>query len=163
MSGMEHSVTKKESICRYLATEELKSIFKFLPEEEIETLCAYFELAEVPAEATLMAEGEAGDFMGFLVKGKLAVKKETPFPGKYILLAILEPGTMVGEISFMEEGKRNATVTVMEHCQLLIVNRRGMDELIEMHPIIGIKFLKRIIQVLSLRLQKADDRLAKLL
>lgn len=163
MSSMEADARKKETVCQYIAAEDLKSVFKFLAEEEIEELCRYLEVRDLPADATLMAEGEPGDFMGFLVKGKLAVKKETPFPGKHVLLAILEPGTMVGEISAMEHGSRNATITALESSRLLILTRQRMDVLLKTSPVLGGKILRRIIQVLSLRLKRADDRLARLL
>jgi CRP/FNR family cyclic AMP-dependent transcriptional regulator len=154
---------KKESICSYLAAEDLRSVFKFLDEKEVETLCTYLELRKLPTNTILMEENQDGDFMGFLVKGRLAVKKETRFPGKYILLAILDPGTMVGEISVMECCRRNATVVAMEEAQLLILSRERLNALLAADPILGSKVLKRIIQVLSIRLQRADDRLAKLL
>ena len=154
---------KKETVCSYIEAESLKSVFKFLGEKEIETLCSYLEIKDFSADTTVMTEGEPGDFIGFLVKGKLAVKKETRFPGKHILLAILDPGTMVGELSIMECCQRNATVTALEESQLLLLSRERMNALIEAHPILGVSFLKRIIQILSLRLKKADDRLANLL
>jgi CRP/FNR family transcriptional regulator, cyclic AMP receptor protein len=157
------SIQKKESACSCLAAEDLKSIFKFLGEQEIESLCAYLELRKYPADVSLMTEKQAGDFMGFLVKGRLAVKKETRFPGKYILLAILDPGSVVGEISVMECCRRNANVVALEESEVLILTRARLEALLAAEPALGVKVLKRIIQVLSIRLQKADDRLAKLL
>lgn len=154
---------KKESVCSYLAAEDLKSVFKFLDGQEIATLCTYLDLRRLPADAVLMEENQEGDFMGFLVKGRLAVKKETQFQGKYILLAILDPGTMVGEISMMECCRRNATVVAVEESELLILTQERLNGLLTADPVLGAKVLKRIIQVLSLRLQKADDRLATLL
>jgi CRP/FNR family transcriptional regulator, cyclic AMP receptor protein len=164
LSIMEAEARKKDSICRYVAAEDLKSVFRFLAEEEIENLCPYLEIRNLASGTTLMVEGEPGDFMGFLVKGRLAAQKETPFPGKYILLAILDPGAIVGEIAVMEHGcLRNVTITSMEESQLLILARQGMDELIQTNPVLGNKILKRIIQVLSRRLQRVDDRLTRLL
>lgn len=160
---MTANLQENESICSSLAAEELRSVFKFLDAQEIETFCDFLDLLNLSADAVLMEENQAGDFMGFLIKGRLAVKKETRFSGKYILLAILDPGTMVGEISMMECCRRNATVTAMEESQLLILTRERLNELLAVNPGLGIKVLKRIIQVLSIRLQKADDRLAMLL
>lgn len=154
---------KKESVCHYLAAEDLKSVFKFLDEHEIEALCDYLDLRKLSDGDALMEENQEGDFMGFLVNGRLAVKKETRFPGKYILLAILDPGTMVGELSIMECCRRNATVVAMEGAELLILTRERLNAILETEPALGAKILKRIIQVLSIRLQKADDRLANLL
>jgi CRP/FNR family transcriptional regulator, cyclic AMP receptor protein len=160
---MEIELQQNDTIARQIGPDCLRSTFSFLAGEEIKTFCDYLNLRVFPADAILMAEGESGDFMGFLVKGRLAVKKETSFAGKYILLAILDPGSMVGEISVMNQCRRTAAVTAMEESQLLILNSQRMNELIEREPRLGIKIMRRIIQVLSLRLQGADDRLVKLL
>jgi CRP/FNR family transcriptional regulator, cyclic AMP receptor protein len=160
---MENDLQKKNAGGCRISSDHLSSTFRFLADEEIETFCAYLDLRVFPADAILMTEGEAGDFMGFLVKGRLAVKKETSFAGKYILLAIIDPGSMVGEISMMNQCRRIATVTATEESQLLILTSHRLNELIEREPRLGIKIMRRIIQVLSLRLQGADDRLVKLL
>jgi CRP/FNR family transcriptional regulator, cyclic AMP receptor protein len=149
--------------CRQIDQGHLKATFKFLADEEIEILCHYLDHRVVPANAILMAEGEPGDCMGFLVTGRLVVNKETSFAGKYILLAILDPGSMVGEIAVMDHCRRTATVTAMEESQLLMLTTKALNELLAREPLLGIKILRRIVQVLGLRLQGADDRLVKLL
>lgn len=126
-------------------------------------MCSFLELQDWPANEVVMRDGESGDFMAFLVKGKLAVKKETSFPGKYILVALLESGSMVGEVAVIGDSLRNATVVAIENSQLLILTREKMDQLLKHNPQLGIKLLKRIIQVQGSRLQKASDRLSRLL
>ncbi len=44
--------------------------------------------------------------MAFVVSGQLSVKKLTNFPGKHVLVAILESGSVVGELSVLERGDR---------------------------------------------------------
>ena len=87
---------KGHKVCD-LGEEVLGSVLKFLEDEEIDTLCPYLEHMTWQKGETLMNDGEAGDFMGFLLSGKLAVKKETSFPGRFTLVAILDKGAMVGE------------------------------------------------------------------
>lgn len=156
------AVSAKKSSCP-LSKDELREIFSSLSEEEGVVLCSYLELKEWPAGAVLMKDGEPGDSMGFLVDGKLAVKKETSFPGKHILVAILEKGSMVGEISAVEPQLRNATVVATEKSRLLILTHDNLNKLLENNHELGAKLLKRIIHVLSFRLRKASDRLSWLL
>lgn len=160
---MTASLQNKEPVRGPQTGGELRSAFRFLDEQEIDRFCSALEVRRVPPNGFLMEEGQSGDFMGFLKKGRLAVKKETHFPGKHILLAVLDPGSMVGEISALEGGRRNATVVALEESEVLILTRDRLDALLAADPILGVKVLKRIIQVLGLRLQKADDRLANLL
>jgi CRP/FNR family transcriptional regulator, cyclic AMP receptor protein len=159
---MEADLQNRATDCRQIEAQQLASTFKFLAEEEIEVLVAYLELRSFPADTLLMKEGEPGDFTGFLMKGRLEVKKETSFAGKFILLAMLDPGSVVGEVA-LADNHRAATVTALEDSQLLVLTRQRLTELTEREPQLGIKLLMRIIKVLGLRLQRADERLAKLL
>jgi len=154
---------EQESICSLLSQAELGAVFSFLEPDEVRALCPYLELRQWPAGAFVMRKGEAGDYMGFLVEGKLAVKKETGFPGKYILVAILERGTMVGEISVILRWPRSATIVAMDESRLLTLSSENMEALTKNNPALSIKLLKRILYVMSLRLRQAGDRLSELL
>ncbi|MGV1099266.1 cyclic nucleotide-binding domain-containing protein [Thiovibrio sp. JS02] len=142
---------------------ELNDIFSFLSPAEIEALAAYLEPRSCRAGEVLMREGDVGDSMGFLVSGKLAVKKETTFPGKFVLMAVLERGSMVGEVSVVECGRRNATVVATEMSQLLMLSCQGVEKLARENPSLGLALLRRIIHVMGYRLRKASDRLSRLL
>ncbi len=146
-----------------LSTDELAVLFPFLPAEERQTFCSYFKEQRIAAETDLIVQGKYGDFMGFLVSGKLAVKKETSFAGKYILLAILEQGAMFGEFFLVGNSKRTANVISMEECRMLILSRKMADKLMSEEPSLAILFLKQVVHVVGRRLQKIGDRLASLL
>jgi len=143
--------------------EELSDIFSFLSADEMAELFAYLELREWQPAEMVMKSGEPGDFLGFLVEGKLAVKMETIFPGKFILVAVLERGSLVGEISAVDGGSRHATVVAAEKSRLLILSCEKMEQMLRQTPALGLKLLRRIIHVLGHRLDKASDRLARLL
>jgi len=152
----------REPVCSGVK-EYAREAFRFMTEDELAKFCPFLSLRLLPADAVLMREGEVGGFMGFLLQGRLAVKKGTSFPGRHVLLAILEPGTMVGEVSVVSHGTRNATVVAMEECALLELTREGFEGFLAKEPELGVKFLRQIVHVVSLRLRKADDRLASLL
>ncbi len=154
---------EKKSVCNLLSREELEAVFSFLTQEEVKALCPYLELREWPADSVVMRKGEAGDYMGFLVEGRLAVKKETGFRGKYILVAILEKGTMVGEISVILKWPRSATIVAMDQCRLLTLSGENMEKLTRNNPALSIKLLKRILYVMGLRLRQAGQRLSELM
>lgn len=143
--------------------EELNDIFSFLSAEEMGVLFSYLEFREWQPKEIVMKGGDPGDFMGFLVKGKLAVKMEGTFPGKPILVAVFERGSLVGEISVVEQGNRHATVVAMEESHLLILSGDNMELMLKQAPALGLKFFRRIIRVLGHRLCMASDRLSQLL
>ncbi len=149
--------------CYDLLSEAVSTVFSFLDRDEVRALCPYLSLKEYPAKSILMRENEIGDFMGFILEGKLAVKKESGFPGKHIMIAILEAGTMVGESSVVEESPRSSRVEAVEDSRLLILSRESMEDLIAEQPSLAIKMLKRILHIVSLRSRKCGDRLVQLL
>jgi CRP/FNR family cyclic AMP-dependent transcriptional regulator len=146
-----------------LGKDTLKTVLKFLNEEEIGELCSYLEFRDWRKDEVLMNDGEQGDFMGFVLDGKLAVKKETRFPGRFTLIAILDRGAMVGEISAVDRGLRTATVAAMEDSSLLVLSCDNLEKMEHENPALAFKVLKRVIHVLSLRQRRAYDRLSTLL
>lgn len=142
---------------------ELNDIFSFLTADEMREFFPFLEFREWQSAEVVMKSGDPADFMGFLVEGKLAVKMEAIFPGKYILVAVLERGGLVGEVSVVEGGRRHATVVATENSHLLVLSREKMEMMLKQSPALGLKILRHIIHVLGHRLSKASDRLARLL
>ena len=155
-------MTPSEVSCG-ISDTDLEAAFGFLTHEERRGICPYLELKVCPAKAVLMHENEASNYLGFVAGGRLAVKKETGFKGKYIVLAILEKGTVVGESEILGHGPRSSTVVAVEECRLLTLTDDSFNLLHHQDPPLGIKLLKRIVYILSLRLRKAGERLSQLL
>jgi CRP-like cAMP-binding protein len=147
---------------RYSPTE-LNEVFSFLSAAEMGELLAYLEFREWQPGEVVMQRGDPGAWLGFLVEGKLAVKMEAIFPGKFILVAVLERGSLVGEVAAVEGGERNATVIATDKSHLLILSNENMETMLRQAPALGLKLLRWIIHVLGHRLGKASDRLARLL
>ena len=150
-------------ICCDAQTEDIRKVFNFLSTEEIEELCSYLELREWQADAVVMKEGAAEDYVGFLIEGKLAVKNHTAYWGKHIIIAVLEKGAMVGEGAFIDSGPRSNDVITMEPSRLLTLSAPKMEELILNNPLLAVKLMKRMLFIMSLRLRKAGDRISELL
>lgn len=145
----------------YKLKDEMK-ICQLLGDEEIEKAFPCFDLLEFKAGENLFNEGDPGDFMGFVVSGKLEVKKQTDFKGKQIILAILSKGSFVGELSAFDSLPRSATVRALEDTRLIILRSDALEAFIQQNPETGIKLLQGIIRVLSIRLRKATERLASI-
>lgn len=143
--------------------EDIQRAFSFLSTEEVGDLCPYLELREWEQDATVMKEGVVEDYMGFLIEGKLAVKKRTGYWGKNIIIAILDQGTLVGEGAFIDTGPRSTTIVAMENCRMLILTAQRMNDLILNRPMLAVKLMKHMIHIISIRLKKAGDRIAELL
>ena len=157
------SINTINCVCCDAQTEDIRKAFNFLSIEEIEELCTYLELREWQADAVVMKEGAAEDYMGFLIEGKLVVKNKTDYWGKNIIIAILEKGAVVGEGAFLDTGPRSNDVIAVEPSRLLTLSAPKMEELIANNPALAIKVMKRILYIMSIRLRKAGDRISELL
>lgn len=149
--------------CCDAPAEDIKKAFNFLSTSEIEELCAYLELREWEADAQVMKEGAVEDYVGFLLDGKLAVKKKKGDWGRHIIIAILEKGAMVGEGGFIKVGPRGNDVIAIEKSRLLTLTARKMEELILNNPLLAVKLMKRMLFIMSVRLRNASDRISELL
>lgn len=134
-----------------------------ISEDEFHILHRYLTFCVFPRDRVVMQEGDPGGFMGFLVKGKMAIRKETSFDGKYILIAILEKGSIFGEISVVEPNPRTATVSALEECHALILSHENAQEVISAHPELGVKLLSKILRIVGRRLQRSAARIADVL
>jgi len=148
--------------CCDARAEDIRKAFNFLSKKEIEELCNYLELREWQADALVMKEKADEDYVGFLIEGKLAVKKKGDW-GKHIIIAVLEKGAMVGEGAFIESGPRSNDVIAIESSRLLTLSAPKMEELILNNPLLAVKLLKRMLFIMSVRLRKASDRISELL
>jgi CRP-like cAMP-binding protein len=135
------------------------NLFHLFEESELEKIAPYFERAKFSAGATVFSEGDAGDFIAFVKSGRVEIKKETEFRGKQIVLAQMGKGSCLGELALFDQQPRSATVEAMEDTELLTLGRKAMDEFIEDFPALGIKVLKGLSMVLSMRLRQLADRL----
>jgi len=149
--------------CCDARAEDIRRAFNFLSKEEIEELCNYLELREWQADAVVMKEGAIEDYVGFLIDGKMVVKNKTGYWGKYIIIAILEKGAMVGEGAFIDSGPRSNNVIAVESSRLLTLTAGKMEELIANNPLLAVKLMKRMLYIMSIRLRKAGDRISELL
>ncbi len=150
---------KNNIIKEHLDKLRSEMIFSFIGDDDAEKVIPFFDSVDYPVGAVIFKEGEAGDFIGFVVSGKLEVKKQTEFKGNQLIIALLSSGALVGELSIFDQHKRSATVEAVEDTTMLILRNKALDALIQQHPYTGIKLLKGLIRILSLRLRKATERL----
>jgi len=134
-------------------------IFSLLDDEDVEKIIPFFQLIECPVKTVVFREGDPGDFIGFVLSGKVEVKKQTEFKGNQLIIALLSKGAMVGELSMFDKRKRSATVEAVEDTTILLLRNESFDALVQQYPYVGVKILKGLIRILSLRLRKTTERL----
>ena len=112
---------------------------------------------QAPAGTRICAEGERGDFMAFVLSGRLRVVKRDYFQEDQ-LLALLGPGTSFGEMALVDQEPRSATVWTVEDSTLLILDVAHFHQLIQDHPTAAVQILFQMSHVLSQRVRFLNRR-----
>ena len=134
------------------------SIFRLLNHDEIKMVGELFELVKHPAGSVCVKEGEKINYIGIIATGKMKFERHNNITGKPTLLAILEKGSHVGDFSMLQERESLGQLRAIEDTDLLIISHDDLDAFMLENPYIGIKILKGISTVLSIRLKSAIDK-----
>lgn len=135
------------------------NLFHLFEEGELEKIAPYFERAHYEAGDVIFREGDEADFIGFVTSGHVEAKKQTEFQGKQIVIAQMASGSILGELALFDGKPRSATVEALRETELLILRRSALEAFIADYPDLGIKVLKGVSRVLSLRLRQMAERL----
>jgi CRP/FNR family transcriptional regulator, cyclic AMP receptor protein len=106
--------------------------------------------------AVICREGEEGEEMYIIQKGKVRVSKD--FAGRPHLISVLEKGDFFGEMALVSRIRRSATVTAIDAVELLVFNREGLLNTITRNARIALT----IIDKLCRRLQAAHQKIQHL-
>jgi CRP/FNR family cyclic AMP-dependent transcriptional regulator len=106
--------------------------------------------------AVICREGEEGEEMYIIQKGKVRVSKR--FAGKSNVISVLEKGDFFGEMAIVNRIKRTATVTAIDDVELLVFDREGLQNMI----VRNVRIALTIIDKLCRRLQAAHLKIQHL-
>ncbi len=107
---------------------------------------------ELRARDVLFHAGDVGDGCYFIRDG--AVKAVVyAHDGQERLLAVLGPGSLVGEMALIDDEPRSATVVALRACQLLHLSNAAFFQLAELHPMV----YRQSLRLLSRRLRNTND------
>ena len=104
------------------------------------------------ARQVLFHAGDAGDGCYFLREGvvKAAVVAKD---GQERLLAVLGPGSLIGELSLFDDQPRSATISTLKPCKLLHLSKGSFFRLADANPQVSREALK----ILTRRLRQTND------
>jgi CRP-like cAMP-binding protein len=80
----------------------------------------------------LFAEGEPGDELFIIQKGSIKITKIVD--NKEVLLAMLKPGDILGEMALLEGKPRTASAIAYEDCDVMAMNKANFELMIKNQP-----------------------------
>ncbi|HYI67487.1 MAG TPA: cyclic nucleotide-binding domain-containing protein [Candidatus Limnocylindrales bacterium] len=113
-------------------------LFGGLRDRELERISALADIIDLPADRTIMTQGERGAEMFVLVTGNANVERDGASLGDR------GPGEVLGEIALLDGGPRTATVTLTEPSRLLVLARREFQALLDEFPEVRLQILETV-------------------
>ncbi len=129
-------------------------LFQLLGEEERSELASQLEQVRYAAGSMVFHVGDPGDAMYIVCSGTLEVffKNDT---GERIVLECPEPGDFFGELAFLENGSRSASVVAVTDCEVFRLRHTHLERFLNARPHAAI----HILAALSRRLRVTAERL----
>jgi CRP/FNR family transcriptional regulator, cyclic AMP receptor protein len=126
-------------------------LFRGLPAGELERLAPLLHKRSFPSGANVITAEERGESVYVILEGTAKVYL-THTDGTQVILAILGPGEIVGEMSAADSLGRSASVMTLEDSTLLWMDRHTFLSSMEQMPTIA----RNLVGILSRRLRLAD-------
>jgi CRP-like cAMP-binding protein len=109
------------------------ALFDVVDPEEARAVLAQARRRRFASGEVIFHEGDPGDTMHLIDKGRVAVRITTPL-GETATLRILGPGAFFGELALISPSPRNATIVALEPVETMGLHRDHVAELRRDHP-----------------------------
>src|SRR5215472_5401012 len=133
------------------------TLFRGLTPEERSGLVARAHLRKLDSGETIFLMDSPGDAMMAILEGHVRISVPSP-EGKEIVLAILHPGEVFGEIALLDGKGRTADARAMSRANVAVLDRRDVLTFFQRHP----NAWPKLVEVLCERLRRTDEHLAEM-
>jgi serine/threonine protein phosphatase PrpC len=144
-----HQQERKQEVTQHLDALAEIELFRELTMAELVAVYNALTPVEFAEGACVLREGDRGEDLFVIVEGQCQVSRDGS------AIAVLGPGSHIGEMALLNQRPRSATVTALEPARLLRLERATFRALMGREPGIACKFLWKFAQTLSLRLDDA--------
>lgn len=132
------------------------ALFRTLDDDELDALASKAQPAEFPAGQTLVRRGDHGEAMIVVVTGHVKVVT-TSDRGAELLINIIEPGGILGELALLDGGERSADAVALENVEAVKLPRTAFLAFLRAHPRASIQLLKLLSEKLRHTTELAED------
>jgi len=129
---------------------------------EVRLLSHFMGVYRAAAGTEIIREGDSGDFMLMLIEGNVDVLKRDRWNTPQLIAAV-EAGKTLGEMSMIDGEPRFATCLAVEPVMVAVLTRENLARIIVEQPMLGAKILMELVLMLSQRLRSTGTRLLEVL
>ncbi|MFP6630692.1 MAG: Crp/Fnr family transcriptional regulator [Myxococcota bacterium] len=134
------------------------SLFSEMSDETLARIAGLVQSTSVRAREELFHRGDDGSQLYILVRGRMKVVASSADSGEDLVLNLIGPGEVVGELAILTGSQRTATIEAVDVCELLVLDRRSLFAALSEDASASLSLAR----VLAERLEHLSDNLADL-
>ncbi len=134
-----------------VALQEIE-LFRGLSPDQLSQVKGWLYSRVFPAGANIITAEQPGEVVYIIQSGTLKIHIEQA-DGADVVLAILGPGDVVGEISLIDSAGRSASVVTLEESRLLWIGGQAFQECLRTIPL----FSQNLVRILAGRVRLANE------
>ena len=128
-------------------------LFCELTPSMLERISTYVKRRSFAKGSTIFEKGDAGVGLIGVVSGSVKISV-TSADGRDIVLNIIRPGEVFGEIALLDGRARTANAAAMSDCELIVIERREFLPFLRSEPDVTLKLM----EILCSRLRKTSEQ-----
>ncbi len=131
-------------------------LFRDLATDVVDKIEALAAMRRLGKGEYLFQKGDPGDALYGVISGRM-IMCVTGKQGREIILNIIEPGEVFGEIALLDGEPRTADARAAAATTLFTIHRRDFLRFLESQPAVGVHFLRLICQRLRQTSELVED------
>jgi len=127
-----------------------------MPERALDDLVKFTTVARIEPHRLIFNKGDPGDCLYGILAGRVRIFSTSP-EGDEIVLNVMEPGELFGEIALLDGSTRTASAAAMEHADLLRIHRDHFLPYVKANPDLVLGMLTLVCQRLRWTSSMIED------
>ncbi len=146
----------QSSVATSRASFEQHFLFRPLEPDARRRIVGYARTKRYAAGETIFLKGSAGTGMMAVLSGEVRISAPSR-QGKEIVLNVILPGEVFGEMALLTGRERTADATALTDCELLVLERREVLGFLETNPKTCLKLLEILCEKLRRTTEQVED------
>jgi CRP-like cAMP-binding protein len=131
-------------------------LLRQLDPPDIHGIVSYARTRRFSAGETIFLKGSEGSGMMAVVRGQVRISAPSR-DGKEIVLNVINPGEVFGEIALLDGRERTADATALTDCELMVLERRDVLPYLEKNPKVCLKLLEVLCDRIRRTTEQVED------
>jgi len=138
--------------------QQWSELLSKLPDEDIDWIMSFGEELHLPAKMVLVNENTEIDYLYFVLKGLFSVNITLYSTNP---IALLGPGKIIGELSFIDNRTTSASVIAIEASSVYSIPRKLIKKRMKDDQGFGLRLYKALCEITAGRLRATSQNLMK--